>query len=46
LRKLPPMRSNKREGFCFADTAYCYPEDRSIQESIKIAKELVKAATE
>jgi protoporphyrinogen oxidase len=46
LEKLPPMKSDKRKGFCFADTAYCYPEDRSIQESIRIAKELVKAAIE
>ena len=46
LEKLPPVKSDKRKGFFFADTAYCYPEDRSIQESIRIAKELVKAAVE
>jgi len=46
LEKLPPIKSDKRKGFYFADTAYCYPEDRSIQESIRIAKEIVKAATE
>jgi protoporphyrinogen oxidase len=46
INKLPPIKSDKRKGFYFADTAYCYPEDRSIQESIRIAKKLVKAATE
>jgi len=44
LDKLPPMKSDKRKGFIFADTAYCYPEDRSIQESVRIAKELVRLA--
>ncbi|MDR1833219.1 MAG: FAD-dependent oxidoreductase, partial [Propionibacteriaceae bacterium] len=40
LGKLPPMGSPERRGFYFADTAYCYPEDRSIQESIRIARQL------
>jgi len=43
MEKLPPIKSDSRKGFYFADTAYCYPEDRSIQESIKIAKQLVEA---
>ena len=46
LEKLPPIKSEKRRGFYFADTAYCYPEDRSIQESVRIAKEIVRYATE
>ena len=46
LEKLPAIKSDKRKGFYFADTAYCYPEDRSIQESIRIAKEIVRAVTE
>jgi len=46
LSKLPAIKSDTRKGFYIADTAYCYPEDRSIQESIRIAKELVKAAIE
>ena len=46
LEKLPPIKSDKRKGFYFADTAYCYPEDRSIQESIRIAKEIVFVANE
>lgn len=40
LDKLPPIGSDKRKGFFFADTAYCYPEDRSIQESVRIAKQI------
>lgn len=46
LEKLPLIKSDKRRGFYFADTAYCYPEDRSIQESVKIAKEITKLASE
>ena len=46
LEKLLPIKSEKRRGFYFADTAYCYPEDRSIQESVRIAKEIVRYATE
>ncbi|UXI69220.1 NAD(P)/FAD-dependent oxidoreductase [Tahibacter amnicola] len=40
---LPPMRT-PIQGFCMADTAYYYPEDRSICESVKVAKDLVAAA--
>jgi protoporphyrinogen oxidase len=39
-KTLPPMQSPERNGFYFADTAYSYPEDRSINESVKIAYEL------
>jgi protoporphyrinogen oxidase len=46
LNQLPPIKSDKRKGFYFADTAYCYPEDRSIQESVRIAKELVRLVAE
>jgi protoporphyrinogen oxidase len=37
---LPKMASTERPGFYFADTAFSYPEDRSINDSIKIAEEL------
>ncbi|WP_042705915.1 NAD(P)/FAD-dependent oxidoreductase [Methanomicrobium mobile] len=37
LEKLPPIYSDGRKGFYMSDTAYCYPEDRSITESIKAA---------
>ncbi|MBN8740552.1 MAG: hypothetical protein BGP24_21680 [Lysobacterales bacterium 69-70] len=40
---LPPMQS-PIEGFCMADTAYYYPEDRSICESVKVAKALARVA--
>ena len=40
---LPPMRTPV-EGFFMADTAYYYPEDRSISESIGTALRLVKEA--
>lgn len=39
--QLPSVES-KLKGFFMADTSYCYPEDRSISESIKIGKELAK----
>jgi protoporphyrinogen oxidase len=42
---LPPMRT-PIEGLYMADTAYYYPEDRSINESIHIAKNLVRAAVD
>lgn len=42
LSKLPPVESKERKGFYIADTAYCYPEDRSINESVKLAHEIVK----
>lgn len=40
LEKLPPMKS-AIEGFFMADTSYYYPQDRSITESLKTAKQLV-----
>jgi protoporphyrinogen oxidase len=40
--KLPPMYSSERKGFYFADTAYGYPRERSINESIKIVKKLTE----
>lgn len=39
---LPPMRT-PIEGFFMADTAYYYPEDRSISESVQTARRLVDA---
>jgi protoporphyrinogen oxidase len=40
---LPPMKTPV-EGFYMADTSYYYPEDRSICESVKVGKELVRVA--
>jgi protoporphyrinogen oxidase len=40
---LPPMRT-PIEGLVMADTAYYYPEDRSICESVKVAKALAQTA--
>jgi len=40
---LPPMRSAVR-GLFLADTAHCYPEDRSISESMRIGAELARLA--
>lgn len=40
---LPPMQT-PIQGFCMADTAYYYPEDRSICESVKVAKALARTA--
>ncbi|MDC8011101.1 NAD(P)/FAD-dependent oxidoreductase [Tahibacter soli] len=40
---LPPMKT-PIAGFSMADTAYYYPEDRSICESVKVAKSLVRTA--
>ena len=37
--QLPPMRT-PIAGFFMADTAYYYPEDRSISESLRIGQEL------
>ncbi len=39
FNQLPPMRSSIK-GLYYADTAYYYPEDRSISESVKTGKEL------
>jgi len=41
---LPPMQTSIR-GFVMADTAYYYPEDRSISESIRIGRELAAACS-
>lgn len=41
LNKLPAIQSNEREGLYIVDTAYCYPEDRSINESVKIARKVI-----
>ena len=40
---LPPMKT-PIEGLFMADTAYYYPEDRSISESVKVARDLVQTA--
>ena len=40
---LPPMKTPV-QGFYMADTSYYYPEDRSICESVKVGKELVRVA--
>lgn len=40
---LPPMRT-PIEGLFMADTAYYYPEDRSISESVQVARRLVREA--
>lgn len=40
---LPPMKTPVN-GFYMADTAYYYPEDRSINESIHIARTLIEVA--
>lgn len=40
---LPPMRT-PIAGLYMADTAYYYPEDRSINESVNVARELVRVA--
>ena len=40
---LPPMRTPV-EGFFMADTAYYYPEDRSISESVEVGRRLAVEA--
>ncbi|MBC7780207.1 MAG: NAD(P)/FAD-dependent oxidoreductase [Proteobacteria bacterium] len=40
---LPPMQS-ALDGFFMADTAHCYPEDRSISESLRIGVQLAELA--
>lgn len=42
---LPPMKS-PLPGFFMADTAYYYPEDRSINESIDVGAKLARVASE
>jgi protoporphyrinogen oxidase len=41
---LTPMQSSVT-GLFMADTSHCYPEDRSISESIRVAGKLVELAT-
>ncbi|TVQ86525.1 MAG: NAD(P)/FAD-dependent oxidoreductase [Deltaproteobacteria bacterium] len=41
--RIPPIETSIR-GFFMADTSYCYPEDRSISESIGLAYALASAA--
>ena len=42
---LPPMRT-PLAGFFMADTAYYYPEDRSISESVEVGRRLAQEAME
>lgn len=42
LDALPPMKS-AIDGFFMADTAYYYPEDRSISESLRVGAQLAEA---
>jgi len=42
---LPPMKSTI-DGLYMADTSYYYPQDRSITESLKTAKQLVDMAVQ
>lgn len=44
-RKLPPMRS-LISGFYMADTAFYYPEDRSIAESVRVGEQLASLINE
>jgi protoporphyrinogen oxidase len=41
---LPPMHTPMK-GFYMADTAYYYPEDRSISESVRVGRQLAQLAT-
>jgi protoporphyrinogen oxidase len=43
FEKLPPMTTTIG-GFFMADTAYYYPEDRSISESIRVGRRLAEVA--
>ena len=43
--KLPPMKTSL-QGFFMADTCYYYPEDRSINESLRVGWQLADAAME
>ena len=43
FEKLPPMTTSI-QGFYMADTAYYYPEDRSISESIQVGRSLAETA--
>ncbi|HEX7324215.1 MAG TPA: NAD(P)/FAD-dependent oxidoreductase [Rhodanobacteraceae bacterium] len=44
-QRLPPMRTPV-DGLYMADTSYYYPEDRSITESVNVARRLVSVALE
>ncbi|HSC75668.1 MAG TPA: NAD(P)/FAD-dependent oxidoreductase [Pseudomonadales bacterium] len=44
LSTLPSMKS-RIEGFFMADTSYCYPQDRSITESVKLGNQLAEMAS-
>jgi len=43
--RLPPMKTSLR-GFFMADTCYYYPEDRSINESLRVGWQLADVAME
>ena len=43
--RLPPMKTSL-QGFFMADTCYYYPEDRSINESIRVGRQLADVAME
>ena len=43
--RLPPMKTSL-QGFFMADTCYYYPEDRSINESIRVGRQLADTAME
>ena len=45
MDRLPAMKSDIN-GLFIADTAYYYPEDRSIAESVQVGKQLAEAACE
>ncbi len=45
FEELPAMKSSVH-GLFLADTAHCYPEDRSISESMRIGGELARLARE
>jgi protoporphyrinogen oxidase len=45
LAQLPPIQS-QLDGFFMADTSYYYPQDRSITESLKMAKRLAAYGAE
>jgi len=44
LSMLPPMQSTVH-GLFMADTSYYYPQDRSITESLKTARQLAQLAS-
>jgi len=44
LGRLPPIKT-EIEGLFIMDTSYHYPEDRSMSESIKLAKDVAEIIT-